>query len=111
MLTENVALIQIENYSAENDRLNTLLSSYGYRKLLDIGPDQYFTNSAISEATLVAAFSAAATDMIADNFTSSSRLGDHTARLKLPFGSTIEFSGTAAKALRSLKSAMRRGKR
>jgi FkbM family methyltransferase len=102
LLTGNRGVIQIENYSPHDRSLANLLERYGYNLLFHIGPDQYFSNMALTEHKIIAAFENACGHLIASNFAPAIR-HDSPARINLFSGVSIEMSGRAARAARTAK--------
>lgn len=104
LLTGNRGLIQIENYSPHDHSLVNLLERCGYNLLFHIGPDQYFSNMALTEHLIIAAFESACEHLIASNFAPApARINPAPARINLFSGVSIEMSGRAARAARAAK--------
>lgn len=61
-------LIQVENYGGRNSEISSLLSGYGYRKIFQAGPDDYWTNIVyVPPDTLLDCLSSACDDLIREN--------------------------------------------
>jgi FkbM family methyltransferase len=107
LLTENRGIMQIENYSPDDQGLSEILSGYGYRPIFHVGPDHYFANLAheLSDRNIIRIFEKAAEHLIKANFEPVIR---RNPTLKLPGGITVEISGALAGVARRLKKALTR---
>lgn len=102
LLTKNQAIIQIEHYG-EDDTVLRMLGDYGYRKLFNVGPDQYFTNiDQFTCETIVKVFERMAKDLIAANFDTPTN-ERRPLHLKLFPGFKVELSGGLAGFARRTK--------
>jgi FkbM family methyltransferase len=109
LLGQNRVLIQVENHSTGDVRLADFLSELGYRLLLNIGPDHYFSNiPELGETQVISAFSRASSSMIRSNLSRGGILDKRSIWIRSRIGVSIELSGTAARLARRLKRSLQR---
>lgn len=109
LLGHNRVLIQVENHAPSDGRLADFLSELGYRLLLNIGPDHYFSNIAdLGETQIISAFSRASSNMIRTNLARGGILDKRSIWIRSPIGVSIELSGMAAELARKLKRSLQR---
>ena len=105
LLTNNVAFIQLENYSRQDLSVSNTLKGYGYVELFSIGPDVYFTNrpQILSAEAIISVFERAIGGLIKSNLETLFTPTDPPIRVKLFWGTVLEFSGTPARIARGLR--------
>lgn len=107
-LINNSCIVQIEDYQTGPQGLANLFLDCGYRRLFNVGPDQYFTNSSqLDEGSIVRAFSAASSTMVSENFTPTEDTKVRPIRLRFPLGFVLEVSGSLAMHLRAARNSVR----
>jgi len=109
LLGQNQVLMQVEHHDRSDVRLADFLSGLGYRLLLNVGPDHYFSNvPTLGEKEIISAFSRASSNMIMSNLARDGISDDRSIRMRSRIGVSIELSGAAAKLARRLKRSLRR---
>lgn len=109
LLEQNRVLMQVEHHDRSDARLADFLGGLGYRLLLNVGPDHYFSNVPdLSETEIISAFSRASSNMIMSNLARDGISDERSIRMRSRIGVSIELSGTAAKLARRLKRSLRR---
>lgn len=106
LLTNNKAIIQLEDYTEGTSNLDDLLHTFGYEKILAIGPDRYFTNvrERLSDGAIVRIVESAAKNLIEANFESQKPAAAETPiKIKLLKGVSLEISGALARVARRAK--------
>jgi FkbM family methyltransferase len=106
-LSRNKCLIQIENYANTLEGLSKFFLENGYHWIFNAGPDNYFTNIELDNASVIEAFSSASSTMIAENFVEPDEDQVSPVRVSLPLGLTVEASGTLARRLRAFRNKLR----
>lgn len=107
-LSSNSCIVQIEDYQTEQEGLAKFFLDCGYRRLFNVGPDQYLTNSLqLDEGSIVRAFSVASSTMVSENFTPIEDTKVRPIRLGLPLGLVLEVSGSLAEHLRAARNSFR----
>ena len=112
LLTGNKAIVQVEDYASANGELESLLQSFGYEKILTIGPECYFTNlrEQLADETIRRILENAARALIEANLaTERSAAADSPIEIRLLPGVSVQISGRLAKFARAAK--RRLGKR
>src|SRR5690606_28306662 len=95
----NRMLLQVELYEQGREQVKAELESLGYRCLLRIGPDHYYSNIAgIGQQHIVAALEQASDAVIARSHARGREAaGDKPVTLRLPGGIAVQLSGRLAR--------------
>jgi FkbM family methyltransferase len=114
LLLHNKAIVQAEDYSKNELLLQNLMRTFGYEKILSIGPDNYFTNcrETLSDEVVIRIFENAARDLIDENFDNESlnkkKRGSKAAiKIELLQGLNVEIFGELAGFMRRIRSALK----
>jgi FkbM family methyltransferase len=96
---QNRMLVQIELYPQGREAVVEELAGLGYRRLLRIGPDNYYTNiPELTEAQVLDAFGRASDGVIARSHARGQEAaGDVRSNIRLSGGIALQLSGGAAK--------------
>jgi FkbM family methyltransferase len=108
-LHDNEAIIQIENYDENDSSLSDLFESYGYKEIISIGPDMYFTNMQeyIKPEAIIEVFERAAAELIKSNLEATPADLDQPVKVRLLNGVAVELSGSSARFARQMKDKLR----
>jgi len=101
LLQENTCIIQVESYDDEAAKNRTVgaLNGLGYRKILRVGPDYYFTNCPELSENSVAAIERALGEYIRDRRRHPARRNSDPVRKRVFKGVTVEFSPRLVKLI------------
>jgi FkbM family methyltransferase len=108
LLTNNGAVIQLEQYAPSDHQIADLLASYGYERLFTLGPDCYFSNlsTQLGASERIAILERAVGELIKSGF-EEPMLADKPVTVKLASGIRVEISGSYAAVARRIKRVFR----